>query len=198
MKETLARLTTNLLNPFLTGFVVIVLLSFKGTDNNAAAIKWAAISVALSVLPVLAVVIYLVRRKKLDGVFENPRRQRIGIYLLASAMGAIGYGLLWSLEAPELLVATFAAGLAAIVIFTGINLIWKISVHTAFLAGAAAILIIVYGALAAWTLMLLPPVVWARVALKQHSALQAAAGAVIAAAIVAGVFWGYGMVGSQP
>jgi membrane-associated phospholipid phosphatase len=195
MKETLARLTTNLLNPFLMGFVVIVLLAFKGTDNNAATIKWAAISLALSVLPVLAVVIYLVRRKKLDGVFENPRRQRIGIYLLASALGAIGYGLLWSLGAPDLLVATFAAGLAAIVIFTGINLIWKISLHTAFLAGAAAILIIVYGALAAWTLTLLPPVAWARVALKQHSALQVAAGAMIAAAIVVGIFWGYGMIG---
>lgn len=109
--------------------------------------------------------------------------------------GAIGYGLLWSLGAPELLVATFAAGLAAIVIFTGINLIWKISLHTAFLAGAAAILIIVYGALAAWTLTLLPPVAWARVALKQHSALQVAAGAFVAAAIVAGIFWGYGMIG---
>lgn len=198
MKDTLARLTTNVLNPFLTGFIVIVLLAFKGTDNAAAAVKWASVSTALSVLPVLAVVIYLVRRKKLDGVFENPRRQRTGIYLLASALGAIGYGLLWSLKAPELLVATFAAGLAAIVIFTGINLIWKISVHSAFMAGAAAILIIVYGVAAAWTVILLPPIAWARMALKQHSALQVAAGAVIAAAIVVAVFWGYGMVGSQP
>lgn len=198
MKDTLARLTTNVLNPFLTGFIVIVLLAFKGTNNAAAAVKWASVSTALSVLPVLAVVIYLVRRKKLDGVFENPRRQRTGIYLLASALGAIGYGLLWSLKAPELLVATFAAGLAAIVIFTGINLIWKISVHTAFMAGAAAILIIVYGVAIAWTVILLPPVAWARMELKQHSVLQAAAGAIIVAAIVVAVFWGYGMVGNQP
>jgi hypothetical protein len=197
MKETLARLTTNALNPFLMGFIVIVLLAFKGTDNAAEAVKWASISTALSVLPVLAVVIYLVRRKKLDGVFMNPRRQRTGIYLLASALGATGYGLLWYLKAPELLVATFAAGLAAIVIFTGINLIWKISVHTGFMAGAVAILTIVYGAAAAWTVILLPPVAWARMELKQHSALQATAGALIAAAIVVGVFWGYGMMGNQ-
>jgi membrane-associated phospholipid phosphatase len=195
MKETLARLTTDVLNPFLTGFIVIVLLAFKGTDSAAAAVKWASVSTALSVLPVLVVVVYLVRRKKLDGFFSNPRPQRTGLYLLASAFGALGYGLLWYLQAPELLVATFAAGLAAIVIFTGVNLVWKISLHMAFLAGAVVILIIVYGAAAAGTLILLPPVAWARMALKQHSALQTAAGAVIAAAIVVGVFWAYGMVG---
>jgi membrane-associated phospholipid phosphatase len=195
MKETLARLTTNLLNPFLICFIVIVLLAFKGADNAAAAVKWASISIALSVLPVLVVVVYLVRRRKLDGFFSNPRPQRTGIYLLASALGALGYGLLCYLEAPELLVATFAAGLASIVVFMGINLVWKISLHTAFLSGAAVILIIVYGAAAAGTLILLPPVAWARMALRQHSIVQVMAGAITAAAIVLGIFWGYGMVG---
>jgi hypothetical protein len=195
MKETLARLTTNILNPFLTGFIVIVLLAFRGTDSAATAIKWASISTSLSVLPVLLAVFYLVRRNKLDGFFSNPRPQRTGIYLIASAFGALGYGLLWYLKAPELLVATFAAGLSAIVIFAGINLLWKISLHMAFLSGAVVILIIVYGVAAVGTLALLPPVAWSRMVLKQHSALQTAAGAFIAAGIVSGIFWGYGLVG---
>jgi hypothetical protein len=195
MKETLARLTTNVLSPFLTSFIVIVLLAFKSTDSTAEALKWASISAALSVLPVLAVVIYLVRRKKLDGVFMNPRQQRTGIYLLAGALGAIGYGLLWYFKAPELLAVTFAAGLAAIVVFVVINLFWKISVHTAFMSGAVAILIIVYGAMAAWAVLLLPPIAWARMELKQHTVAQVAAGAIIAAAIVVGVFRGFGVWG---
>jgi hypothetical protein len=195
MRKTLAKLTTNVLNPFLLSFIIIVLLAFKGTDSVAAAVKWASISTALSVLPVLAVVVYLVRRRKLDGIFENPRRQRTGIYLLASALGAIGYGLLWYLEAPVLLVATFAAGFTAIVIFMCINFFWKISLHTAFLAGAVSVLIIVYGATATWTVLLLPPVVWARMELRQHSVMQVVAGAVVAAAVVVGIFWGYGLVG---
>jgi membrane-associated phospholipid phosphatase len=151
--------------------------------------------VALSVLPILVVVIYLVRRKKLDGVFVNPRQQRTRIYLLASALGAIGYGLLWYLKAPELLAVTFATGLAEIVVFMAINLFWKISLHTAFMSGAVAVLIIVYGVAAAWTVLLLPPVAWARMELKQHSVVQVAAGAILAAAIVVGVFGGYGLVG---
>jgi membrane-associated phospholipid phosphatase len=196
MRKTLAKLTTNVLNPFLTSFIVIVLLAFKGTDSAAEAIKWASIATALSVLPVLAVVVYLVRRKKLDGVFENPRWQRTGIYLLASALGAIGYGLLWYLKAPEELVATFASGLASISIFTVINLFWKISLHTAFLAGAITILILTFGRVGFWAVLLLPLVAWARMELKQHSIMQVAAGALIAAAVVVGIFWGYGLVGS--
>ena len=188
MKETLARLISNVLNPFLVGFVIIVLLAFEGTYTTADALKWAAISLALSVLPVLAVVLFLVRRKKLDGVFENPRRQRIGIYLLAVALGVIGYVLLWYLKAPKEIVATFAAGLASVAVFTIINLFWKISVHAAFIAGAATVLIMVYGVAGAWALLLLPPVAWARVELKQHSWLQVVAGAVIAAAVVL-AFW---------
>jgi len=169
MKQTLARLITYVFNPFLMGFVIIVLLVFEGTDTTADALKWAGISLALSVLPVLALVIYLVRRKKLDGIFENPRRQRIGIYALAVALGVLGWWLLRYLNAPEELEATFAAG-------------------------AAAVLIIVYGAPAAWMVFLIPAVIWARIELKQHTPAQAGVGAILAAVLVVLIFWGYGMV----
>jgi membrane-associated phospholipid phosphatase len=197
MKENLAKLTTAVLNPFLTGFVVIALLSFEGSDGTAEAVKWASLATVLSVLPVLAAVLYLVRRKKMDGVFESTRRQRVGVYLAATALGAVGYGLLAFLEAPQLLVATFATGLASIVVFSGINLVWKISLHTAFMAGAAAILVMVYGATAAWVVILLPPLAWARMTLGQHTLAQVIAGALVAAVIVVLIFWSYGLLG-QP
>jgi membrane-associated phospholipid phosphatase len=195
MRETLARLTTNIINPFLTSFIVMVLLAFHDTAGTGEALKWAAISLVLSVLPILGVVLCLVWRKRLDGIFVNPRQQRKVIYLIASALGAVGFLVLRYCGGTGLLEATFAAGLAAIVVFMLINLFWKISLHTAFVSGAVAVLIIVYGAAAAWTVVLLPPVAWARMALKQHSAVQVAAGAVLAAAIVTAVFWGYGVVG---
>jgi Mn2+/Fe2+ NRAMP family transporter len=195
MKQTLARIITDVFNPFLVSAVVIVLLAFEGTDTTAGALKWASISLALSVLPVLAVVIYLVRRKKLDGVFENPRRQRIGIYLLAVALGVFGWWLLWYLIAPPELKALFAAGTAAVLVFTIINFFWKISVHTAFIAGAATVLFEYYGNMAAWTLLLLPPLAWARVELKQHSWLQTVMGAVITAPVVMMVLLAFRDVG---
>jgi membrane-associated phospholipid phosphatase len=195
MRETLARLTTNVLNPFLASFIVMVLLAFRGTAGTLEAIKWASISVALSILPVLGAVLYLVWQKKLDGVFVNPRQQRTVVYLLASVLGAVGWLVLRYGGGPELLEDTFAAGLVAIVVFMIINLFWKISLHTAFMSGAVAVLIIVHGLAAAWTIVLLPLVAWARMALKQHTVVQVVVGAVLAAAIVIVVFWGYGEVG---
>ncbi len=194
MQERLARLVSNLLNPFLVSFAVILLLAFKATADTAAALQWAAISLALSVAPVFIVVVYLVHRRKLDGVFVTHRTQRHWLYLLASALAAAGCGVLWSCEAPHLLKAAFTAGLATVVAFMLVNLFWKISLHTAFVAAAVTVVVMVYGAEAAWSLLLLPPVAWARIRLNQHSVAQVAAGACLAAGMVAGVFWGLGVV----
>jgi hypothetical protein len=194
MKERLSRLTSNILNPFLVSFGVIILLALKDATSIIDALKWALVSIVLSVLPVFAVVFYLVRRKKLNGIFVNPREQRNGIYLIASALGAIDCGVLWYFRAPDLLAVSFTAGLVAIVIFTAINYFWKISLHTAFMAAAVAVLIMVYGAAAAWTFVLLPPVALSRMELKQHSWAQVITGAVLAVAIVTGMFLGFGVV----
>jgi membrane-associated phospholipid phosphatase len=195
MRETLAKLISNILNPFLIGVAVLVLVAFETTATTADAFKWSAIALALSVLPVFIVTICMVRLKMLDGLFTNPRRQRNLLYLLASVLAALGCGLLWYLDAPRLISVTFTAGLAAIVIFMIINYFWKISLHTAFISASVAVVIIVYGAAAAWASVLVPPVAWARIKLKQHTLAQVITGGFLAAAIVVGVFWGCGEVG---
>jgi membrane-associated phospholipid phosphatase len=195
MRERLAWLISNILNPFIVCVIVIVLLAVKDASSTADAMKWALISLAISVLPIFIVVIFLIHRKKLDGFFANPREQRNVVYILASALGAIGCGILWYLDAPELLAVTFTAGLASIVVFMGINYFWKISLHTAFTAASVTVIIMVYGAMAAWALVFLPLMAWARIELKQHSIVQVITGGLLAAIIVAGVFWGYGVVG---
>ena len=195
MRERLAKLASNILNPFLVSVVVIVVLAFQTASSTADAVKWVLIAIALSVLPVFIAVIYLVHRKRMDGFFANPREQRNDVYILASVLGAIGCGILWYVKAPELLTVSFTAGLISIVIFMAINRFWKISLHTAFTAASVAVLIIVYGATAAWTCVFLPLVGWARIELKQHSFTQVIVGGLLAVTIVSGVFWGFGLVG---
>jgi len=194
MKKRIARLISNVFNPFCITVVIMILLSFKNAASVADALKWTAISLAISVLPVLVAVTWLVKRKKLDAYYDNTRKQRYGVYILASVLGAIGCGLMWGLKAPELLAVTFTAGFAELVVFMGINFYWKISLHMAFVAGAATILCLVYGVIALWTLVFLPMVAWARIQLKQHTITQVAAGAVLAGAIVAVIFAGFGLV----
>jgi len=197
MTKKLAKIISNILNPFLVSFVVIILLSFESTSSTSDAIRWASISIALSVLPVFAVVVYLVRNKQLESIFVNPRRQRNKIYLLASTLAVVGCLVLFYAGAPRLLVAAFVAGLVGIIVFMGINFFWKISLHTAFAAASVTVLIIVYGAIGASTVVLLPPVAWARTGTKLHSLAQVATGALLAAVIVAIVFWLFGLIGSH-
>ena len=194
MKKRIASLTSNILNPFLVSFVFILLLSFKSTPSALDAIKWSLISVAASILPVFGVIIYLVRSQKLESIFINVRKQRTKIYLLAVVCAGVGYVILYYLEAPKELIATFAAGFSAVVVFMCVNFLWKISLHTAFVTASVTVLIILYGSITAVTVVLVPLIAWSRIELKHHSLAQVITGALLAALIVVVVFYLFGLV----
>ena len=188
MRKRIANLTSNILNPFLLCLVIILLLSFASAPSALDALKWAFISMALSILPVFLVIVYQVRIGRLDAVFTVVRGQRTKIYLLAVVCAVMGCIILAYLKAPSILVAAFAAGLSTAAVFTCINLWWKISLHTAFVAGAVTVLIMLHGWIAMATVVLVPLTAWARIELKHHSLAQAATGALLAALIVVVVF----------
>ncbi|MBA7709293.1 hypothetical protein ES703_118207 [subsurface metagenome] len=194
MRERIASLTSNILNPFLVSLVLILLLSFKSTSSALDAVKWSLISIAASILPVFLFIIYLVRKQKLESPFINVRKQRTKIYLLAGVFAGVGCIIFPYLEAPPTLRATFVAGLSAVVVFMCVNLLWKISLHTAFVTASVTVLIILYGSIAAVTVALIPLIAWSRIELKHHSLAQVAAGALLAALIVVVVFYLFGLV----
>jgi len=195
MRKQLASLMSNILNPYLISLVVIVLLSLESTSSTGDAIKWSLILVGVTILPVFSVIVYLAHKEKLEGFFISVREQRNKLYLLASVCAVAGCLILLYLGAPLVLVATIVAALSATIIFMGINLLWKISLHTAFAAGSVTVLTLVYGAIGALSAMLVPPVAWSRIELEQHSPAQAAAGALLAALIVVVVFHFFGLIG---
>ena len=194
MRERIASLTSNILNPFLVSPVLILLLSFESTSSTFDAVKWSLISIAVSILPVFSVIIYLVRKQRLESPFINVRKQRTKIYLVAGVCAGIGSIIFPYLGAPPTLRATFVAGLSAVVIFMCINLLWKISLHTAFITVSVTVLVILYGWIAAVTVLLIPLVCWARIELKRHSLAQVATGALLGALIVVVVFYLFGLV----
>ena len=194
MSHYLAKLISNIINPFLVSFTVITLLAFESTAGTTEALKWLFISVVLSVLPVFVFVVYMVKIKQLDGIFINPRKQRTRIYVLATCLGIAGVVVLHFTQAPKLLLVTFVTGLASIVIFMSINLYWKISLHTGFIAAATTIIAIVYGDFYSFVVILVPLVGCARYKMKLHSWQQIASGAVLASAIAIIAFSAYGML----
>ena len=194
MRERIANLASNILNPFLVSLVLILLLSFKSTSSALDAVKWSLISVAASILPVFGVIVYLVRSHKLESIFINVRKQRTKLYLLAAVCAGVGCVILYYLEAPKELVATFVVGLSAIMVFMCVNFLWKISLHTALITASVIILIILYGSIAAVTVALVPLIGWSRIELKHHSLAQVSAGVLLAAVIVVVTFYLFGLV----
>ena len=194
MRRRIANLTSKILSPFFISLVIILLLSFESARTILDALKWSLVLIAISIVPVYSVVVYLARNHSLESRFINVRKQRTKIYLVASICALVGCVILLYLGAPLILVATFVAGLSAIVVFMCINLWWKISLHTAFIAASVAVLVVVYGSIATVTVIFLPLVAWARVELEHHSVAQVVIGAFLAISIVIVVFYLFGLV----
>jgi membrane-associated phospholipid phosphatase len=194
IKENLAKTASNIFNPFVVSILVLASLAVKATASINETIQWLFISIGISILPMLFILYILIRRKKLDSFFSNPREQRNLVYIFSTAIGAIDCALLWYFKIPELLAVMFTAGFIGVVVFMVINYFWKISLHTAFITATVVVMIMVYGAGAAWSAFVVPLVGWSRIVLKQHNLLQVIAGGTLAAVIVVMVFWGFGVL----
>ncbi len=189
MRKRIASLTSVILHPILLMLVMLFLLSFASAPSTLDAIRWALISVALSILPVMLSLVYLVRSGRLDSFFTIVRRQRTKVYLLAGVYAIVGCVILSYLGAPSILLAAFATGISTTLIFMFINLRWKISLHTALVGASVTVLVILYGWLALVTAALVPLTVWSRIELNHHSLAQATTGALLASLIAVTVFY---------
>jgi len=194
MIKRIANLTSIIFSPFLVGLALILLVSFESTASILDAIKWSLILIALSILPIYLVVVYLVRSNKLDGILISIRQQRSKIYVLAAILTGIGCIILFYLKAPLIMLALFVTGFFGTAIFMGINLWWKISLHTAFIAASVTLLVILYGFMAAVAIVLIPLVAWSRLELESHSPAQLVAGALLAISILPAVFYLFGLI----
>lgn len=194
MKHSIARRISNILNPFLMGLVVILLVSFEATDSIFDAVKWSLVLIVLSVLPVFAFSVYSVRHGKQDSIFVRVRRQRLRVYVLMLILASVSCIILLSLRAPLMLLALSVAGFSAAVVFMGINFWWKISLHGAFIAAVVAVLFTLYGSVTAASVVLIPLVAWSRVEVGYHSPAQVAAGALLGGLIPTAVFYFFGFI----
>jgi len=195
-QKRFATLVSNVFSPFLMSIALVILVGLRSARGTVDALKWSLLALALSILPIFVIILYLVRSDRIESMFINVRRQRHKIYLLSGLFAAATCIVLYLLDAPLPMVVSFLAALTTILVFGGINLWWKISVHTAFTASSVTILILLYGYVAAIAVVLLPLIGWSRIELEHHSLTQVTAGAVLAVLITVGVFALFGMVGT--
>ena len=171
-----ARLLTNVLNPFSIFTALYVLVAFSQAATTFQAILYVGVEV-LAAAVVAGYVLLLRRRRRVGDFWISTRSQRImpALVLLAAFVALLA--VLALLAAPgALLRTTLSMGLASATV-AAVTLFWKASAHAAVAGHAATAGLLVLGLSGLRFLVVLPAVLWSRVAAGAHTFPQTLAGA---------------------
>ena len=121
-------------------------------------------------------------------------RQRIASFVIMLISYPVGWLVLALIGAPRIftaVAATYTFVTLGLIIFNYL-LHYKASGHAAGVSGPVAIMIYIYGIMAAPLLVLLPLVTWARLAAEGHNLWQTVVGATMSMLIAIVVLWMFG------
>jgi membrane-associated phospholipid phosphatase len=184
----MARLVGKLLSPPPILVVLALVVAWDSSPTPATAILWGGIAaLSASVLP-YALILRGVRRGRLTDKNISLREQRIRFGVVAITSILLGLAVLAAFSAPAEMVALQAAVAVGVACGWVITWWWKISVHAAIAAGAATVLVLVFGTalLAAWALVAV--IAWSRVQVGDHTTAQVLAGVALGVVVNATVF----------
>jgi hypothetical protein len=181
-----ARLLTNVLNPFFI-FTALYALVAMGEASVPKATLYVAVELAAAAF-VVGYVFLLRRRRRVGDFWISGRRQRLvpALVLLGALVALLAA--LALLGAPvTLFLTTLSMGLASAAV-AATTLVWKASAHSAVAGHAAVAGLLVLGPPGLLFALVLPAVLWSRVATGDHTPAQAllgaGTGAVFAAALL--------------
>jgi hypothetical protein len=181
-----ARLLTNVLNPFFV-FTALYALVAMGEASVLTATLYVAVELAAAAF-VVGYVFLLRRRRRVGDFWISGRRQRLvpALVLLGAFVALLAS--LALLGAPvTLFLTTLSMGLASAAV-AATTLVWKASAHSAVAGHAAVAGLLVLGPPGLLFALVLPAILWSRVATGDHTPAQAlvgaGTGAVFAAALL--------------
>ncbi len=178
-----ARLFTNVLNPFFV-FTVLYALVAMGEASVTQATLYVAVELAAAVC-VAGYVFLLRRRRRVGDFWLSGRRQRLVPALVLLGAFVTLLAALVLLGAPgSLFLTTLSMGLASAAV-AATTLVWKASAHSAVAGHAAVAGLLVLGSPGLLFALVLPAVLWSRIAAGDHTPAQALVGAVTGAIFAA-------------
>lgn len=178
-RQRAARLLTDALNPFFVFTALYTLVAFSEAGVLQATLCVGAELVAAAFV---AGYVFLLRRQRRVGDFWiSARHQRLvpALVLLSAFVALLGALSLFGAPAT-LFWTTLSMGLASAAV-AATTLVWKASAHSAVAGHAAAAGLLVLGPLGVVFALVLPAVLWSRVALGAHALSQTLAGAGVGA-----------------
>ncbi len=187
-RQRLARVLTEVFAPAPTVAVLLLVVAWRSAPTAAESLKWGLLAALFASLIPLGYILRGVRRRRLSDHHVGVREQRPLPLLVGVASVLVGLALLAAWGAPRDLVALVAAMAVGLATSLLVTLVWKVSVHTAVVAGAVVILVLVFGPALVALAPLVTLVGWARVEVGDHSPAQVVAGAGLGATVAAVVF----------
>jgi len=185
-------------NPFVISIPCFAATSIRATSRWRERLRWWTIATAVMTLPSFIYVRYGVRSGRLSDHEVSVRQERFWPYMGEIAAVLSSYGLMRVMRAPREMTALVVSVAGAMMTITGVTLMWKMSMHVVGTAGAATVLVLLYGKRAAPALALIPLVGWSRYVLEHHTIAQIMAGALVGTASPLIVFQRMGLLGNHP
>jgi hypothetical protein len=182
-RRPLAARVTYLLEP--KNWLIVTVLGIGWHADGLAGAGWGLLTALfVAVLPTLFIG-YGIRHGRWEDRNVGARRPRIVVLAFIIASVATGLVLLAALGAPVLLTGYLAFMLVSVAVLALITMAWKISIHCAVASGSVTILGLTYGPFVLCAYVLVGLLGWARVAVRDHTVVQAACGAALGAAAAA-------------
>lgn len=183
--DRVAQVLTEVFAPAVLVATLILVSSFV-PDGFQAGLPFALVAVFfIAVLP-FAVVLVLTRRGRLTDHHISRRSQRAPVLGGAIVSVLLGVGVLTAMGAPAGLMTMIISILAGIVLVLLVNLIWKLSAHTAVAVFFAAAMVIFFGPWGLIAAAMPAGAGWSRVHLGAHTLAQVLAGGAVGLVIGAG------------
>ncbi len=184
MRESWARVISDVLSPPVVWGVMVFSIAFHLSDSNQNALLWAGVyAVLVCIIPVIYIG-WMVRRGKISDIHMKYRRERIGPFLVSIGCAALAWQALRMMDAPYLLPLIAGVTLVQLIVMSLITVWWQISMHSMSIMVAVVATGMVFGLTPALAISPLVPIVGAaRLRLQRHTFAQVLAGALLGAAI---------------
>lgn len=166
---------------------MLLVVGWRST-RSPRGVLWGATCALGSCFPTIAYVSWQVRRGKISDHRLRIREQRLLPLTLATACTIPTVYIARRFGAPRKVTALVAAMTAGAPVFLLTTRRWKLSLHTASIAGIVVISRLEFGPRALWLSAALPLVVWAKLRLSQHTLTEALSGAALGGAITTLVY----------
>jgi len=190
-------MVSHMINPVVSGFLAAGIFAFQLTTDPFSTFKWLGLTFAITSIPTIGYVLYLVETGHLRDFHMPDRADRIKPLFIISCWIVISTAMLIWIQAPPIIILVLVVATVQVILLSIITMVWKISFHSAIIMTAAVVSILLKSNSAWFISGLVPLVGWSRVLLRRHTISQVIGGYLAGMCVASLALYGIGLYLTQ-